>query len=117
MILLKIIWLTSFDDHNLGLLMGEKALFAGMMMAHSNYSIKDFASLYLLAIGNSEAMKIKDRIKDNGNWVNGRTPLITIFMLSLIPDGLTGRSFILNAHLCRRPGCRFPIYLQATFLF
>jgi hypothetical protein len=73
----------SFDDHNLGLLMGK-----GIICRNDDGTLKlfnkGFRNFILTAIGNSEAMKIKDRIKDNGNWGKWRTPLIIIFMAILL---------------------------------
>ncbi len=39
---------------------------------------KGFRNFILTAIGISEAMKIKDRIRDNGNWGKWKAPLIII---------------------------------------
>ena len=73
----------TFDDHNLGLLIGK-----GIICRNDDGTLKlfnkGFRNFILTAIGNSEAMKIKDRIKDNGNWGKWRTPLIIIFMAILL---------------------------------
>ncbi len=43
---------------------------------------RGFRNFILTAIGNTEAMKIKDRIRENGNWSNLRVPLyIVIFAI------------------------------------
>ena len=72
----------SYDDHNLGLLIGK-----GLIWRDDGGTLKlfnkGFRNFILTAIGNSEAMKIKDRIKDNGNWGKWRTPLIIIFLAIL----------------------------------
>jgi hypothetical protein len=73
----------SFDDHNLGLLIGKGIIFRDEDGTFRLFN-KGFRNFILTAIGNSEAMAIKDRIKDNGNWGKWRTPLIIIFMAILI---------------------------------
>ena len=44
---------------------------------------RGFRNFILTAIGNSEAMKIKDQIKDNGNWGKLKTPLMIIIVAIL----------------------------------
>ena len=72
----------SFDDHDLGLLIGKGIIYRedGTLKLFN----KGFRNFILTAIGNSEAMKIKERIKDNGNWGKWRTPLILIFTAILL---------------------------------
>jgi hypothetical protein len=72
----------SFDDHNLALLIGKGIIYRedGTLKLFN----KGFRNFILTAIGNSEAMKIKERIKDNGNWSKWRTPLILIFVAILL---------------------------------
>jgi len=71
-----------FDDHNLSMLIGK-----GIICRDEDGTLKlfnkGFRNFILTAIGNSEAMKIKDRIKDNGNWNKWKTPLILIFITIL----------------------------------
>jgi hypothetical protein len=68
----------SYDDYNLSMLIGKGIIFwdDGTLKLFN----KGFRNFILTAIGNSEAMKIKDRIKDNGNWGKLRIPLILIIL-------------------------------------
>ena len=69
----------SFDDYNLSMLICKGIIYVdddGTLRLFN----KGFRNFVLTAIGNSEAMKIKERIRDNGNWGKWKTPLI----LSLI---------------------------------
>jgi len=51
---------------------------------------KGFRNFILTAIGNSEAMKIKNNIKDNGNWNQLKNPLI-ILVLAILAFLLTSQ--------------------------
>ncbi|HUC82002.1 MAG TPA: cache domain-containing protein [Flavisolibacter sp.] len=66
----------SFDDYNLNLLIAKG------VVKRRNGTLglfnKGFRNFILTAIGNSEAMKIKNRIKDNGKWGSLRTPLVIL---------------------------------------
>ena len=41
---------------------------------------KGFRNFILTAIGNTEAIKIKNQIKDNGNWSRLKNPLILLII-------------------------------------
>ena len=66
----------SFDDYNLSMLIGKGIIIRedGTLKLFN----KSFRNFILTAIGNTEAMKIKDQIRDNGNWGKWKTPLIII---------------------------------------
>ncbi len=70
-----------FDDYNLSMLIGKG------LIVRDNDTLKlfnrGFRNFILTAIGNSEAMKIKDQIKDNGNWGKLKTPL-TIIIITIL---------------------------------
>jgi len=72
----------SFDDYNLNLLIAKG------VVKRRNGTLglfnKGFRNFILTAIGNSEAMKIKNRIKDNGKWGSLRTPLMIIMIAILL---------------------------------
>ena len=72
----------SFDDYNLNLLMAKG------VVKRRNGTLglfnKGFRNFILTAIGNSEAMKIKNRIKDNGKWGSLRTPLMILMAAILL---------------------------------
>ncbi|PZF74140.1 PDC sensor domain-containing protein [Taibaiella soli] len=74
----------SFDDYNLSLLVSKG------IIVHVDGSLrlfnKGFRNFILTAIGNSEAMKIKTQIRDNGSWASLRTPLmlVTVAILAFL---------------------------------
>lgn len=72
----------SFDDYNLNLLIAKG------VVKRRNGTLglfnKGFRNFILTAIGNSEAMKIKNRIKDNGKWGSLRTPLMIMMVAILL---------------------------------
>ncbi len=65
-----------YDDYNLNMLMAKGAIIRnnGTLMLFN----RGFRNFILAAIGNTEAMKIKNRIKDNGNWSRLRLPLMIV---------------------------------------
>lgn len=71
----------SYDDYNLTMLIAKGVII------HSDGSLRffnrGFRNFILTAIGNTEAMKIKDRIRENGNWSNLKTPLVIIILAIL----------------------------------
>lgn len=71
----------SYDDYNLTMLLAKGVII------NSNGPLqlfnRGFRNFILTAIGNTEAMKIKDRIRENGNWTNLRTPLIIVIVAIL----------------------------------
>jgi len=74
----------SYDDYNLSLLVSKG------IIVHVDGSLrlfnKGFRNFILTAIGNTEAMKIKTQIRDNGSWASLRTPLmlVTVAILSFL---------------------------------
>jgi hypothetical protein len=70
-----------YDSYNLNMLIAKGAII------RENGTLKifnrGFRNFILTAIGNSEAMKINKRIKDNGNWRNLRTTLLIILLATL----------------------------------
>ncbi|MBC7886711.1 MAG: hypothetical protein H7Z13_02400 [Ferruginibacter sp.] len=71
----------SFDDYNLSMLMAKGAIIRpdGTLRIFN----KGFRNFILTAIGNSEAMKIKNQIKDNGNWNTLKNPLQLVILAIL----------------------------------
>ncbi len=71
----------SFDDYNLNMLLAKGVILRqdGTLKLFN----KGFRNFILTAIGNSEAMKIKNQIKDNGNWGQLKTPLLLIIVAIL----------------------------------
>ncbi len=71
----------SFDDYNLSMLI-EKGV---VIRPDGTLKIfnKGFRNFILTAIGNSEAMKIKNQIKDNGNWNTLKNPLQLVILAIL----------------------------------
>ncbi|WP_316829944.1 cache domain-containing protein [Pedobacter aquatilis] len=65
-----------YDDYNLTLLISKGIITKedGILRLFN----KGFRNFILTAIGNSEAMKIRNQIKDNGNWKNLKTPLMIL---------------------------------------
>lgn len=71
----------SFDDYNLNMLMAK-----GVVRRRNGTLTlfnKGFRNFILTAIGNTEAMKIKNRIRDNGKWGSLRTPLVIVVVAIL----------------------------------
>ena len=78
----------SFDDYNLNMLLAKGVIIRpdGTLRLFN----KGFRNFILTAIGNSEAMKIKNNIKDNGNWNKLKNPLI-ILVLAILAFLLTSQ--------------------------
>jgi hypothetical protein len=72
----------SFDDYNLNMLLAKGVIIRpdGTLKLFN----KGFRNFILTAIGNSEAMKIKKNIKDNGNWNKLKNPLLIIVTAILL---------------------------------
>ena len=70
-----------FDDYNLTLLISKGIITKddGILRLFN----KGFRNFILTAIGNSEAIKIRNQIKDNGNWKNLKTPLMILVVAIL----------------------------------
>jgi len=71
----------SFDDYNLSMLIAKGVVIKsdGTLKLFN----KGFRNFILTAIGNSEAMKIKNQIKDNGNWSTLKYPLQLVIVAIL----------------------------------
>jgi hypothetical protein len=107
----------SFDVHNLSMLIGK-----GIIYRDSDGTLrifnKGFRNFILTAIGNSEAMKIKSQIRDNGNWGKWRTPLIIIFISILVflmvsEENTYGKLLLYVGGL----GTAIPAFLKVLSLF
>ncbi len=72
----------SFDDYNLNMLLAKGVI----IRADGTLKLfnKGFRNFILTAIGNTEAMKIKNLIKDNGNWSRLKNPLMIVIVAILI---------------------------------
>ncbi len=72
----------SFDDYNLNMLLAKGVIVRvdGTLKLFN----KGFRNFILTAIGNSEAIKIKRLIKDNGNWSKLKNPLMIVIVAILI---------------------------------
>ncbi|MDN3658035.1 cache domain-containing protein [Ferruginibacter paludis] len=72
----------SFDDYNLTMLLAKGVIIRtdGTLKLFN----KGFRNFILTAIGNSEAMKIKRLIKDNGNWSRLKKPLMMVIVAILV---------------------------------
>ncbi|MES2647793.1 MAG: cache domain-containing protein [Bacteroidota bacterium] len=72
----------SFDDYNLNMLICKGVIIRsdGSLKLFNN----GFRNFILTAIGNLEAMKIKNQIKDNGNWNRLKYPLFIIMAAILL---------------------------------
>ena len=70
-----------YDDYNLTLLISKGIITKddGVLRLFN----KGFRNFILTAIGNSEAIKIRNQIKDNGNWKNLKTPLMILIVAIL----------------------------------
>ena len=71
----------SYDDYNLSMLIAKGVVIKsdGTLKLFN----KGFRNFILTAIGNSEAMKIKNQIKDNGNWGTLKYPLQLVIVAIL----------------------------------
>jgi hypothetical protein len=71
----------SYDSHNLSLLMAKGLIIKddGTLMLFN----KGFRNFILTAIGTTEAKRIKDQVKDTGNWGTLRTPLNLVILAIL----------------------------------
>ncbi|MEP7142305.1 MAG: cache domain-containing protein [Ferruginibacter sp.] len=71
----------SFDDYNLTMLIAKGVVIRpeGTLKLFN----KGFRNFILTAIGNSEAIKIKSRIKENGNWNTLKNPLQLVILAIL----------------------------------
>lgn len=72
----------SFDDYNLNMLICKGLLLRrdGSLKIFNN----GFRNFILTAIGNVEAMKIKNQIKDNGNWNRLKNPMLIILLAIMV---------------------------------
>ncbi len=71
----------SFDDYDLNMLLAKGII----MRPDGSLKLfnKGFRNFILTAIGNTELTKIKNNIKDNGNWSKLRNPLLIIMVAIL----------------------------------
>ncbi|MEO7120824.1 MAG: hypothetical protein ABIY62_06990 [Ginsengibacter sp.] len=74
----------SYDKYNLNLLLAKGVIIRDEGVGMLRLFNKGFRNFILTAIGNSEAMKIKRSIKDNGNWNRLKSPLLIILMAILV---------------------------------
>ena len=72
----------SFDDYNLNMLICKGVLIRsdGALRIFNN----GFRNFILTAIGNTEAMKIKNQIKDNGNWNKLKNPMLIVILAIMV---------------------------------
>jgi len=70
-----------YDSYNLCMLIGKGVIIPtdGTLKLFN----KGFRNFILTAIGNTEAMKIKNQIKDNGNWNKLKNPLLLVILAIL----------------------------------
>jgi hypothetical protein len=71
----------SYDDYNLTMLIAKGVIINSEGPLH--FFNRGFRNFILTAIGNTEAMKIKHRIRQNGNWRNLKIPLIIVILAIL----------------------------------
>lgn len=71
-----------FDDYNLSMLISKGLIMKqyGTLMLFN----KGFRNFILTAIGNTELNRLKDQVKDNGNWGSLKTPIIIAIMAILV---------------------------------
>ncbi|MEO8860411.1 MAG: hypothetical protein ABI358_03255 [Ginsengibacter sp.] len=71
----------AFDDYDLNMLLAKGVIIRpdGSLKLFNN----GFRNFILTAIGNTELTKIKNNIKDNGNWSKLRSPLVIIMVAIL----------------------------------
>jgi len=83
----------SFDDYNLSMLICK-----GLIVKHHGTLMlfnKGFRNFILTAIGSTEVNRIKEQVKDNGNWGNLRAPLnlaiiaILVFLIASQQEAYT----------------------------
>ncbi|MEO6723413.1 MAG: hypothetical protein ABIN67_23805, partial [Ferruginibacter sp.] len=72
----------SFDDYNLSMLLSKGVIIRSD--GTIKFFNKGFRNFILTAIGNSEAMKIKSQIAENGNWNKLKSPLQIIIIAILV---------------------------------
>ncbi|MBL4678401.1 MAG: hypothetical protein JKY70_19695, partial [Mucilaginibacter sp.] len=72
----------SYDDYNLTMLITKGLIIRRHGVLH--LFNKGFRNFILTAIGTSEAMLIRKRITDNGNWSKLKTPLTIIIVAVLV---------------------------------
>ncbi len=72
----------SYDDYNLSMLISKGLIIRvhGTLMLFN----KGFRNFILTAIGNKEVERIKNLVKDNGNWASLKTPLILVIIAILV---------------------------------
>jgi hypothetical protein len=71
-----------YDDYNLSMLISKGLIIkqCGTLVLFN----KGFRNFILTAIGNTELNRIKDQVKDNGNWGSLKTPLIISIIAILL---------------------------------
>lgn len=71
----------SYDTYNLSMLIGKGVIVKkdGSLKLFN----KGFRNFILTAIGNSEALKLKNQITDNGNWSKLKNPLLLVTLTIL----------------------------------
>jgi hypothetical protein len=71
-----------YDDYNLSMLLNKGLIikFDGTLMLFN----RGFRNFILTAIGNTEVNRLKDQVKDNGNWGSLKTPLILAMLAILV---------------------------------
>jgi len=72
----------SYDDYNLSLLISKRLIVRsdGTLMLFN----KGFRNFILTAIGETEANRIKDQVKANGNWDSLKTPMSLVILAILV---------------------------------
>jgi hypothetical protein len=70
-----------YDDHNLTMLICKGLIIkpSGTLMLFN----KGFRNFILTAIGNTEANRIKEQVKDNGSWGSLKTPMNLVILAIL----------------------------------
>ncbi len=70
-----------YDDYNLNMLLAKGAIIRhnGTLMLFN----QGFRNFILTAIGNAEVMKLKNQIRENGNWSRLKLPLFIVLMAIL----------------------------------
>ncbi len=70
-----------YDDYNLNMLLAKGAIIRhnGTLMVFN----QGFRNFILTAIGNAEVMKLKNQIRENGNWSRLKLPLFIVLMAIL----------------------------------
>ncbi len=72
----------SFDDYNLNMLLAKGAIIRtdGSLRLFN----KGFRNFILTAIGNTEAIKIRNNMQDNGNWGKLKNPILLVIAAILV---------------------------------